>query len=358
MDVDTAQRLLQGFGVEEPLTALDPLGHGLIHQTFRCRAGDQDYVLQRVNTDVFKDPASLAQAARRVQHHLWTAHREGRYRLQLPRTLPVVEDRADADLPDLQRHADGSLWRAMHHVRDSRALKVTDSPEQAALAADAYGHFAAVLADLAPEEVPVSLPGFHDPQRRLAELERAVEGDTHDRRGSCAAEIEYCVEQRQEAKAFLPSLKGRELRVCHNDTKLDNLLFDQAGQQVLAVIDLDTTMPGHWAYDFGDLVRSVAADDSQQIRDDYLEALADGYLTALGPLADSTTRRTLWAGVRLMPLMLGLRFLADHLLGDGYFPAQYPGHNLERARRQLAMHRDLVCREKTLRPRVVGCKMG
>ena len=357
MDVATAQRLLRGFGVDGSLAALDSLGQGLIHQTFRCRVGDLDYVLQRVNTDVFRDPARLAQAARRVQHHLMMAQQDGRYRLQLPRTLPVTEEHATDDLPDLFRHDDGSLWRAMGFVCDSRALEVVDSPEQAALAAGAYGHFAAVLADLDPGELPVSLPGFHDPLRRLDELEHAVDEDLLDRCPQCAAQIAYCIAQRQEAEAFVSSLNDREPRVCHNDTKLDNLLFDQAGKQVLAVIDLDTTMSGHWAYDFGDLVRSVAAGDSQTLRDDYLEALADGYLSALGPLADSATRETLWAGVRLMPLMLGVRFLTDHLRGDRYFPVQHPGRNLERARNQLALHRDAVRREKMLRPRVVGVRM-
>jgi len=362
VDAATVSRLLRGFGIDASPSVVEPLGQGRIHKTFRCATDDGVYLLQRVNTSVFRDPSALAQAGRQVQRHLLEARATGRYRFEVPANLEAVGDRIDPTLPGLLRDEDGSIWRAMDFIHDSRGLEVAETLDQAAEAGRAYGHFAAVMGTLSPDGFPVPLPGFHDPSRRFAELQQVAATGGSDRLAGLQDDLNYCAACRDEIEGFVQASRSWTPRICHNDTKIDNLLFDSRGERVVAVVDLDTTMPGFWAYDFGDLVRSVAAsgDEDQDdgptlhLRDDYVEAVAEGFIDGLGPLADGSTRAMLWAGVRLMPLMLGMRFLADHLAGDRYFPVEREAQNLQRARRQLALHRDGVRRESSLSRKILA----
>jgi hypothetical protein len=216
-----------------------------------------------------------------------------------------------------------------------------------------------MLEDLPGEPLIETIAGFHDTPRRLATLRAAHERDVVGRASGVTAEYaqieayaelaEYCA--RAAASGAIPR------QTVHNDAKLSNLLFDAGAQDALCVVDLDTVMPGYALYDFGDLVRTTAcsiAEDARdlrqvEIRFDFLEALARGYLGAQARRYSGAERDALAKGAPLICLELAMRFLTDHLQGDTYFAIARPGQNLDRARAQLALVGELERRADELR---------
>ncbi|HEX2679189.1 MAG TPA: phosphotransferase, partial [Polyangiales bacterium] len=231
----------------------------------------------------------------------------------------------------------GEVYRAYAFVERAHALTGTAQPAHAREAGRAFAEFQLALADLPAPPLVEVLPGFHDTRARLARLERAVAADSCGRAADAAPDIAFTRERATLADAFSQAAARGELvlRVAHNDTKLDNLLFDDASGHALCVVDLDTVMPGFWAHDFGDLARSLLSGQEQHDLA-LLAALCEGYLGVVGTQLSAAERSWLAEAPRLIALELGTRFLTDHLEGDGYFAVQQPGQNLQRARQQLA----------------------
>jgi Ser/Thr protein kinase RdoA (MazF antagonist) len=239
-------------------------------------------------------------------------------------------------------------------VAPARTLDPLANPAQAAAAGRAFGAFQAALADFtgpadgarpaagagpAGAGIADPIPGFLQLDYYLAELDRAVAGAGQLPESADAA-LEIVRHRRDLATAF-----AARNRLIHGDCKVDNLLFHPDRDEVLAIIDLDTVMYGHWAWDFGDLVRSAAADGTA-CNVARFTAVCRGFTAAAGVPADA---ETLLLAPRYVGLMLGVRFLADHLAGDRYFKVTAPGENLTRARRQLALVQDMERQEAALR---------
>ncbi len=336
-----------------------PLGRGHIHDSYLAvwehAGGRQRFVHQRINTQVFPSPHRLMETALRV-----TAHLRGKL-ASLPegersrRVLTFVPARGGGFLA---RTDENSYWRTTLFIPGGRTLERVEEPSQGFAAARAFGQFLQFLADLPPPPPAEVIPRFHDTPWRFQRLAEAAARDVCGRAAGAREEIEFALAREGTARALADALHGGVVpeRVVHNDTKVDNVLFDEVSGEALCVLDLDTVMPGTALFDFGDLVRSAvarAAEDERdisglQVRLPVFEALLRGYLAGAGGCLVPAELDRLVLAAEVITLECGIRFLTDHLEGDRYFPAQRPHHNLDRARSQFALLRSLEEQRSTL----------
>ncbi len=325
-----------------PGSSPPPLPRGRIHDSFsltlRGPGGPRRILLQRLNRRVFPDLPAVMENVRRVTEHL----RRKLERSGVPdphrRVLTLVPTREGRDHVRDRR---GDVWRAYRFIEKARPPSGPVSPAVAREAARAYGRFLRDLADLPPPPLRVTIPGFHDTPDRFRALLRAVEADPRGRAAGAREEIEFAL--RREALGRVLADARREgripARVVHNDTKLDNVLFDDATGEALCVVDLDTVMEGIAPSDFGDLVRSVA--NRGPPGREVLAALREGFLEGAGGLLTDEEIALLPRAGAVIAYEAGLRFLTDHLLGDRYFRVSSPGENLLRCRTQFRIVRYL-----------------
>jgi len=330
--------------------AMEPYGSGHIHETYRLRGGgaaDPGYILQRINTGIFPDVPKLMENITRVTAHV-------RRRLAaIPgcdpdrEVLTVIPAR---DGRPFLLDESGSYWRCYRFIEHLDAGERPQTPGQAFEAGRVFGRFIDLLSDLPPTSLHVIIPRFHDVEFRLEQFHAARHADLLGRSAAATAEIAFVAERAEAMKLILElGRRGRlRLRVTHNDTKFNNVLFDRRGKG-LCPVDLDTVMPGYAATDFGDAVRSAASSAREDELDptgirvnlDVFSELARGFLFSLGAGLDAEETGTLAFGAKLLTFMVGLRFLTDHLAGDVYFKTARPEHNLQRARAQFALLADM-----------------
>ena len=337
-DAATRMAIASAWGLG-PHAQFAPLGNGLINRTLRVLDDGRERVLQRLNVDVFREPAVVMNNCRAVAAHLGQQRAAGLYAYAVLELLPTLAGDFALVL------ADASWWRMYAYLPDARTYDTADDPAIAREAGRGFGAFARALHDLPLETIGEVIPAFHDPASRLAAFERARTADRAGRVADCKAECAAAASCAGIVDAWQRlSAAGLPRRVVHNDCKLNNILFDASGRAT-CVIDLDTVMPGSLLFDFGDLVRTLVnpvAEDSLEIdrihvRRDLFAALAEGYVEGCGPVLGALERTNLVFGARLITGMAALRFLTDHIDGDRYFRVGRPRHNLDRARNQLAL---------------------
>ena len=307
---------------------LAPLGNGHIHQTFLL--SDQEkpadrYVLQCVNAAVYRDIDLLMQQTRMVIERLSTASAfVAEYRL--PELIPT---RLGESI--FVQASDGATysWRLWRFIEGSKTCDPPQNREQIRQAAKAFGAYQRATTGLEAEQLVETIPGFLSMAGYLRQFDPVLATVTQAERAEAMPWIAVAQSHRQ-----WPSALMQPNAVIHGDCKVNNLLFDAQGERVLSVIDLDNNMNGHWAWDFGDLVRSVAFSRGGVDAADY-RACVQGFLSGRGsvPLGNEH----LIAAPSYLAFMLGLRFLTDHLSGDRYFSVPQHGDNLQRAKEQFAL---------------------
>ncbi|MCK6684667.1 MAG: aminoglycoside phosphotransferase family protein [Thermoanaerobaculia bacterium] len=325
-----------------------PLGSGHINDTFRVVSGRGprtfSHILQRINTNVFANPeAVMANIARVTEHVRASLVAEGRTDAAR-RCLSLVPSR---DGKAFFRDATGGVWRVYEEIRGALSVDRVENLGQAREAARAFSGFSRRLSDLPVSALSETIPAFHDTRSRFAAFLAALQQDPVGRARETASEIEAFA-KREPLAACLedPLARGLiERQAAHNDTKVNNILFDATSGEALAVVDLDTVMPGLFLHDFGDLVRSAAnsarEDETEPskavLSEPVFSALVEGTLEGLGrPLRDAE-RGLLVSSAMVLTFELGLRFLTDYLLGDTYFRTNRQGQNLDRARVHLSL---------------------
>jgi thiamine kinase-like enzyme len=331
-----------GFVVPGKFASGKRIGSGHINDTFLVETtGGTRFVLQRVNTEVFKDFGGLMNNIRVVTQHL-----EKKIAERKTDTGSFVPLRLIPSSGGDYHHTgpDGSCWRMYNHIEGSRSYDIVKDPHLAHEAGMAYGLFQLLASDIPAGELVETIPFFHDIEKRLERFRETVKRDPVNRVKDVTEEIEF-VEKRAAAMGRILQL-GREgkipLRVTHNDTKINNVLFD-ANDRALCVVDLDTVMPGYVLYDFGDAIRTGAnrcaedeADPSKAGIDLALfEAWSRGYLSIARSFLNDYEIENLAFSAIVMTYIIGLRFLTDHIDGDHYYRISFPGHNLRRARVQF-----------------------
>jgi len=337
-----------------------PYGSGHINDTFAASyktvtaAGTvrRRYIHQRINREVFKDPAALMDNVARVTRHI-RAKLESAGAADIDRrVLSLVPTR---DGVDYVIDADGEYWRTYLFIEQATTYDVVETAAQAREVARAFGAFQRQVTDLAPPPLVDTIPDFHNTPVRLEAFRRAVESDVVDRAAGVVDEIQRLEAYAPLADSLLSLFRQGllPLRVAHNDTKINNVMIDDDTGEGVCVIDLDTVMPGLALDDFGDLVRTstcFAREDDRDLSHVVVElpifdALAQGYLEAAGDFLTDTEVDSLVLSGKLMTYECALRFLTDHLQGDAYFRVHHEGHNLDRARVQLALLDSIVAHE-------------
>jgi len=348
------------FGLPGDFLNAVPYGSGHINDTFAAsysQAGCRvRYLHQRINHRVFRQPRQLMENIARVTRHAGEALRLSGVREASRRALTIVP--TPAGEPCFE-DAEGNFWRTYYFIENAASFDKVENPRQAREAARAFGEFQGLLADLSGERLHETIPNFHHTRSRFNAFAQAHAEDPLGRARAAHEEIQFAL-QRESMVDALIDLQGRgELpeRVTHNDTKLNNVMFDTASGQAICVIDLDTVMPGLALYDFGDMVRtatSPALEDETDLSKvtmqmPMFEALAAGYVEATRSFLTPAEKARLAFSGKLISFEIGLRFLTDFLQGDTYFKTKRPGHNLDRCRTQFKLVESIEAQEDTMR---------
>ena len=334
--------ILDLFFPQDTVVSCEKYGHGHINRTYLAVTKDHKrYILQKINTRVFKNAHALMENISMVNEYLCTQTDDPREVLHL---VPTLDGQPFVDSEEL------GVWRMFDYLENSICLQLPESSEDFYQSAVAFGHFQEMLQDFPAEKLHETIPNFHNTPDRYRQFKEIIAADPLGRAKDVQEEIEFALAHEKEASAIVDLLaKGKlPLRVTHNDTKLNNVMLDADTRKALCVIDLDTVMPGSSLYDFGDSIRfgaSTAAEDEQDLSKVEMdlamyETYAKGFLEACPSLTD-LERQMLPMGAKLMTLEMVLRFLADHIDGDNYFAIQRPGQNLDRARTQIKLVADM-----------------
>jgi len=321
--------ILSRFGLANCETVLERVSHGYINDTYRVTVlGSPVYILQKINTSVFPQ-------ARQVMENLVLMLPF----LQGPSYTALKLEHTLEGTPWLETES-GEVWRLFRYIENSGTLESTDSPAVSREAGRILGCFHQLVCAAPVEKLLTPLPRFHDLSWRAQELEQAISRGVADRAEEAGTELDLS----QDLIAFCRKIPILEfpIRICHNDTKLSNFLFDLATEKGLCLIDLDTLMPGHLLYDFGDAARTLVnplpesypTRERVQVDLNMFEAYVRGWQES-GFKIEGKEARWLPYGVVLMPTLHGIRALADHLLGDKHYRTAYPGQNLVRAKNLL-----------------------
>ena len=365
------KRVFSQFAVEGDFAGAQFLKVGHINDTYLVDSNHngsrEQFIFQRINHFVFRDPERLMANFEKITRHI---------RAKLEKTPGCNPDRETLNLLYARSGGcfhvspDGEYWRAYRFVGDAHIVNVAAKPEEAFEAGRIFGCFQKLLSDLDASSLHETIPFFHHTPRRFARFREVLENDPRGRARDAQDAVAFAFGHEPMTAVVTDALAGGRLplRITHNDTKINNVLFDNQTGKAICVIDLDTTMPGSSLYDFGDMVRTTtcfAAEDERDLAKVKLElemfrALADGYLEEARDFLTAQELDLLVFSGRLITFTIGLRFLTDFLEGDVYFRIHRSDQNLERARAQFALVRSMENLETAMNDclRTLGAKAG
>lgn len=334
--------ILSHFALTGKVVEIKPLGAGLINDSYKVTTPPEasDYVLQRINHTIFTNVDMLQNNFYRVTTHI-RGKLEARGENDIDRKVLTLVPTLDHKL---YYHDGESYWRVLIFIPNAKSYEAV-TPEYSYYAGQAFGDFQAMLADI-PVELGETIPDFHNMEFRLKQLHEAVAADTAGR----VAEVQplldelekradaMCLAERLHREGKLPK------RICHCDTKVNNMMFDETGR-VLCVIDLDTVMPSYIFSDFGDFMRTAANSgeeddpnlDNVNFNMEIFKAFTKGYLEKARVFLTDIEIDNLPYAATLFPYMQTVRFLTDYINGDTYYKIKYPEHNLVRSRAQFKL---------------------
>lgn len=353
VDSRSLEDAVYAFGFGPQCSYVKPFGEGHINETYAVYMPGPDgkevplYVLQRININVFKNPDQVMDNIFGVTEYLRNIIRQEGGDLDRE-TLSYIKTK---DGESYFEDDNGQPWRCLHYVPNSVCYQQVERPEQFYQSALSFGHFLKQLGEYPAESLYETIPQFHDTRKRFRDFVEAERKDVKNRARVCRSEIDFVLAREKDCGTLMEQLEDGvlPLRVTHNDTKLNNILFDKDTEEGLCIIDLDTIMPGLAANDFGDSIRfgaSTAEEDEQDLEKvhfdiDLYEIYVKGYLEMAKEVLTPAEIESLPWGARLMTLECGMRFLADFLQGDVYFKTAYPEHNLVRARTQFRLVKEM-----------------
>lgn len=359
-DREIAIRAAKQFNSDE-ITYIEPYGSGHINSTWLAvhKSADGKEVknlMQKISTVAFKKPDELMQNIVGVTEFL-------RDKVEEDGTLTVVPtlDGKSYYVDDLDNY-----WRVYKFIDNATAYQQIENDNDFYTCGVAFGEFQQTLAEYPAEKLFETIPNFHNTPSRFADFKKALAEDKMGRAKDVQPEIDFVLAHECKADAITSKLESGEIpyRVTHNDTKLNNILIDDATGKAKCVIDLDTVMPGAAAYDFGDSIRfgaSTGAEDETDLSkisvDVHLfEVFAKGYLSTANKFLTPAEKDSLVTGAYLMTLECGVRFLTDYLNGDVYFKIHREHQNLDRCRTQFKLVSDMEAKEAELRAIVNSIK--
>lgn len=368
MDQVMARKLQQvglAFNLPYPFFSYEEILNGNVNRTFKVNYIVDDgtgmavlkpYLFQKINSYAFHNPDELMSNIDKVTEHIRTRRPED-----------VCLHFHHTEVGGVRRtylEEDDSFWRVYRYIEAVTFDKCEDERVIRSAGA-AFGEFQTVLKDFDAEKLYYTIPDFHDTRKRYDKLLADAAADPEGRVAECREELDYLISV-QDTACRLTDLfnEGKlPLRVTHNDTKINNVLFDEKTLQPLVVIDLDTVMPGLVASDFGDAIRFVANFSEEDEKDTALTGLnlnafwafADGFLCQTAETLTELEKETLALSCFAITCELATRFLDDYIIGDKYFKTKYPGHNLVRTRCQIALAKDMQRKKEAMEAIVKSC---
>ncbi|MCM1289647.1 MAG: aminoglycoside phosphotransferase family protein [Corallococcus sp.] len=339
------------FQTSCPIVSLEPYGMGHINRTYLAVASDgKKYVLQKINDTVFTDVDGLMSNICGVTEYVAERTQKGE-------PLKVIPTKGGA--PYLR--VDEGCFR-MYNFLYGQAVETGATLKQFELAGKGFGRFQRLLDGYPSGKLFETIKYFHNTEKRFEAFVKAVKDDVCGRADFCREEIEFFISRKHYCRRVLDLLENGQipLRVTHNDTKPNNVLVEESQDKVVAIIDLDTIMPGSMLYDFGDSIRygaNTAAEDEKDLTKvefskEYFEAYCRGFLPEVKDMATECEKANLHFGAILLTYECGMRFLTDHLSGDAYFRIHREGHNLDRCRTQIALAKDMERNEQYMKDTV------
>lgn len=343
--------ILENFAIAGKFVEFYPIDDGHINDTltvvYNVNGKEMRHLLQRINTTVFKNPDELM--------------------ANVDCVTSFLRDKIIASGGDTEREAlyckptrtgkkyfvdsKNRVWRLYNFVENSFSHNTIESKEIFFNAGKAFGDFQRQLADFPIDKLYETIPDFHNTGKRYKNLVNAINADPKGRVKYLGEEIEFCRARRNETYVLTGKtvIGDLPLRVTHNDTKLNNILFDKTTNEPICIVDLDTVMPGLSLYDFGDAIRfgaNTAAEDEKDVSKvsldlELYEQYVRGFLTTAGSSLVAEEVRLLPFSAKMMTLECGMRFLTDYIEGDVYFKIHYPDHNLVRCHTQFALVADM-----------------
>lgn len=352
MEKEKLMQVVSQFSIAGTVKDIKPLGNGLINDTFQVitvETNQPNYVLQRINNAIFTDVDLLQHNIDVVTHHIrkkLEARGEGDINRKVLRFVPTHNGKT------YYKDANDLYWRISVFIPDAKTYEAV-TPEYSYYAGKAFGNFEAMLVDV-PEKLGETIPDFHNMELRIRQLRNAVKEDKVGRVAevkNILDEIEQHADEMCKAEQLYRTGQLKK-RICHCDTKVNNMMFDNDGH-VLCVIDLDTVMPSFVFSDYGDFLRTGAntvAEDSLeyeqiQFRMDIFQSFTKGYLESAQSFLEPIEIENLPYAAKLFPFMQCVRFLADYINGDTYYKIKYDKHNLVRAKNQLCLYHS-VCQHE------------
>ncbi len=360
------QPIADHFGITGVIAHTEEIHSGNINRTYLVAVQEADsqkeYVFQRINTFVFKKPEEVMDNILKVTEHikqkLLAAH--GCYHRRVLSFLV-----GDDGKPYYYTANNEHFWRVYEYVNHAAGYDQVFQPELFYEAGRSFGEFQGWLSDFPAQTLSEIIPNFHNTPVRFGTFRQSVEKDIAGRRAGVEEEIRFLLDREDECGILTEKLASGEIpyRVTHNDTKINNILFDTQTHKAICVIDLDTVMPGSALYDFGDAVRygaSTALEDERDLSKVSLdlnlyEQFTKGFLESMGNSMTEAEIALLPHSVKIMTLELATRFLADYLDGDIYFKTRSADHNLVRARTQIQLVRDIEAKWEQLQAITARC---
>ncbi len=338
--ISKLEHISSQFNIEGKILSVVPFGSGHINDTFKVITDNRNYLLQRVNHNIFKNVEGLTGNIIKVTRHLSEKVKSQKSKVEILTAIETINN--DYYFKD----DENSYWRIFQFIEGSKSYDLVVREDLAFEGGRTYGEFLRMLDDFPARELEETIPQFHDIFFRLDNFKKSVKKDYTNRVEAVGGEIDY-VNQRADEMKKIHHL-GEEnlipLRVTHNDTKINNVLFNEEDKGV-CVIDLDTVMPGYVHFDFGDAIRTFSNTANEDEKDlskvsmnmEYFKAFSTGFLSEMKDVLNETEKETLAFSAKLMTFIIGLRFLTDYLDGDVYYKTKYPKHNLVRANVQFKL---------------------
>jgi thiamine kinase-like enzyme len=327
--------VIRNFFPNKETASCVPFGNGHINSTFKLviENDSQEYILQKINTNVFKNPQQIVQNHFKIQNHIKSGNIEIPFLIELKENQYLFIDNEQ------------NVWRMMNFIKDSYSVEIVSDENQAYQAGKGYGWFLNACSGLKSTNFTEAIPNFHKLSFRNNQLEVAVKLDKVGRYDSVKDVVAFYKEREQSLLKIEALINRNEipLRVVHNDTKINNLLF--RNKEVVAVIDLDTVGPGSVFFDYGDALRTIcntAAEDEKDLdKVDFsqqsFEKFTEGYLNQTKSILNNKEKEFLYLAPIYMTFIIGIRFLTDFLDGDNYYKTSYSEHNLVRSLVQKKM---------------------
>lgn len=340
-------KVLLGFGLDPSHYKIEPFGSGLINYTLKVTGNGEEYILQKINSNVFKSPENIARNLTLLQAYFKTIHPDYLFVGALPSLSNELLIRSD----------ENDYYRLFPFVKGSKTVNFITNHKEAFEAARQFGRFTCMLNDFDAGKLKYTLKDFHNLQLRFEQFKQAYQNAGSERLIQASDEIKQVFDHNNILQSYNQLTAGKQipLRVIHHDTKISNVLFDK-DLNGICVIDLDTVMPGYYLSDVGDMMRTYLSPANEEesdlskihIREDIFADICKGYMLEMGDILTATEKKYFVFSGKFMIYMQAIRFLTDFLNGNVYYEVKYPEHNLTRAKNQFDLLNKYIHSEERL----------